>query len=210
MTEEGEGKWKTRPAITQCRVNPYSAEIFCINHGDQRVFQFWIIINDLVSFICFICIPMVWVYYHQSYFSSFKAGIVFFQTSDSDLRFWRIQLLRTITLYNIAINTTWLYTPFPIATRHTLQWLKAKLFSWESCHTSITTRHTVIKTELFSWESCLCAKWCKQCLPTCLLTAIWIKYCILSNCILKGLTLTARGVYPRTVSGKIFLMAVDP
>ena len=57
-----------------------------------------------------------------------------------------------------------LNTPFPIATRHTLQWLKAELFSWESCHTSITTRHTVIKTELFSWESCLCAKTCKQCI----------------------------------------------
>ena len=56
------------------------------------------------------------------------------------------------------------YTPFPIATRHTLQWLKAELFSWESCHTSITTRHTVIKTKLFSWESCLCAKSCKQCI----------------------------------------------
>ena len=53
-------------------------------------------------------------------------------------------------------------TPFPIATRHTLQWLKAELLSWESCHTSITTRHTVIKIKLFSWESCLCAKSCKQ------------------------------------------------
>ena len=49
-------------------------------------------------------------------------------------------------------------TPFPTATCHTLQWLKAELFSWESCHTSITTRHTVIKTELFSWESCLNAQ----------------------------------------------------
>ena len=57
-----------------------------------------------------------------------------------------------------------IYTPFPIATRHTLQWLKAELFSWESCHTSITTRHTVIKTKLFSWESCFCAKSCKQCI----------------------------------------------
>ena len=55
-------------------------------------------------------------------------------------------------------------TPFPIATRHTLQWLKAELFSWESCHTSITAGYTVIKTELFSWESCLCAKSCKQCI----------------------------------------------
>ena len=60
---------------------------------------------------------------------------------------------------------TSLYTPLaPIATRHTLQWLKAELFSWESCHTSITTRRTVIKTKLFSWESCLCAKSCKLCI----------------------------------------------
>ena len=42
--------------------------------------------------------------------------------------------------------------------------VKAELFSWESCHTTITTRHTVIKTELFSWESCSCAKSCKQCI----------------------------------------------
>ena len=55
-------------------------------------------------------------------------------------------------------------TPLPIATRPKLQWIKAELFSWESCHTSITTRHTVIKTKLFSWESCLCAKSCKQCI----------------------------------------------
>ena len=54
-------------------------------------------------------------------------------------------------------------TPFPIATRHTLQWLKA---------------------EQFSWESCLCAKLCKQCIvqirsqtghlfAVCLFTAKW-------------------------------------
>ena len=68
-------------------------------------------------------------------------------------------MLAEIQLYFI----TTINTPFPIA-RHTLQWLKAELFSWESCHTSITTRHTVIKTRLFSWESCLCAKSCKQCI----------------------------------------------
>ena len=62
------------------------------------------------------------------------------------------------------VHILWPYTPFPIAIRHTLQLLKAELFSWESCHTYITTRHTVIKTELFSWESCLGAKSCKQCI----------------------------------------------
>ena len=73
-----------------------------------------------------------------------------------------------------SIEYITVYTPFPIAARHTLQWLKAELFSWESCHTSITTRHTVIKTELSSWESCLCAKSCKQCIVYCLF-CLWIQ-----------------------------------
>ena len=75
----------------------------------------------------------------------------------TDTRFNRLNMLQKITKNHEN-------TPFPIATRQTLQWLKAELFSWEFCHTSITTRHTVIKTELFSWESCLCAKSCKQCI----------------------------------------------
>ena len=70
-----------------------------------------------------------------------------------------VNLIKVITWQILKCNT-----PFPIATRHTLQWLKAELFSWESCHTSITTRHTVIKTNIFSWKSCLCAKSCKQCI----------------------------------------------
>ena len=49
----------------------------CINHGDQRVFQFEIIINVLVSSFWFIWIPMLWVYDDYKYFNSFSAGTVF-------------------------------------------------------------------------------------------------------------------------------------
>ena len=50
--------------------------IFCINMETQWFFQFEIIINVLViSFFCFIWIPMLWVYGHYKYVYSFSAGI---------------------------------------------------------------------------------------------------------------------------------------
>ena len=41
------------------------------------LFQFEIITNVLVSSICFIRIPMLWVYGHYEYVYSFSAGTVF-------------------------------------------------------------------------------------------------------------------------------------
>ena len=40
---------------------------FCINYGDQRVFQFEIIINDLPCSFCFIWISVLWVYGHYKF-----------------------------------------------------------------------------------------------------------------------------------------------
>ena len=60
-------------------INSYNAELFCINHGNQRVFfiQFEIIINVLAISFWLIWIPMLWVYDHEKYFNCFMAGIVF-------------------------------------------------------------------------------------------------------------------------------------
>ena len=46
---------------------------FCINLGDQRVFEF--VINGLVGFLGFISIPMLWVYGQYKYLHSYSAGI---------------------------------------------------------------------------------------------------------------------------------------
>ena len=80
------------PVSTAC-TNPHSAEIFCINHGEQRVFQLKNIINVLVSSFRFIWIPMLWVYDHWKYFDFFSAGIVFIRQNltSIDVRFWRIK-----------------------------------------------------------------------------------------------------------------------
>ena len=43
-------------------INFYDADIFCVDHVDQRVFKFEVIINVLVSSFRFICIPVLWVY----------------------------------------------------------------------------------------------------------------------------------------------------
>ena len=41
--------WAQHRYITGGQFNPYNAELFCINHGDQRVFfKFKVIINVLV------------------------------------------------------------------------------------------------------------------------------------------------------------------
>ena len=56
--------------------NPYTMKYCCINHGDQRVFQFEIIINALASFFRLIWISMVCVYGHYKCFDSFSAGTV--------------------------------------------------------------------------------------------------------------------------------------
>ena len=50
--------------------NPYSTEISCINHGDQRLFQFEIILNISVGSFRFISIDMLWVYDFYKYFNS--------------------------------------------------------------------------------------------------------------------------------------------
>ena len=48
---------------------------FYANHEDQKVFEYNIIINVLVSYFCFIWIPMLWIYGHYNYFYSYSAGI---------------------------------------------------------------------------------------------------------------------------------------
>ena len=70
----------------------HSAEIFCINHGDQHFFfKFEIIINVLVGSFCFICIRMLWVYGHSLILPA--RGTVFIRQNltSTDVRFWRIK-----------------------------------------------------------------------------------------------------------------------
>ena len=61
--------------------------------GDQRVFQFEIIINVLVSSFWFIWIPMLCVYGHYKYVYSNSAGIAFRRQNltSEDVRFWRLK-----------------------------------------------------------------------------------------------------------------------
>ena len=76
--------------------NLFNAELFCTNHGDQKVlFKFVISINVLVSLFRFIWIPMFWVYGHFKYFCSYSAGIDFNRDNltSTDVRFWRSTLI---------------------------------------------------------------------------------------------------------------------
>ena len=61
-----------------------------MNHGDQRFFQFEIIIKVLVSSFCFIWIPMLWVII-QIY--SYSAGVYLSRQNlmFTDVRFWRLK-----------------------------------------------------------------------------------------------------------------------
>ena len=64
----------TNAALERYFLNPYSAGIFCINHGDEKAFfQFEIIKTVLVSSFRFSGIP--WV--HYKYFNFYSAGIDF-------------------------------------------------------------------------------------------------------------------------------------
>ena len=64
-----------------------------MNYGDERVFQFEIIIDVLVSSFWFLWKTMLWVYGHYKYFNSFSAGTVFIRQNltSVDVRFWRIK-----------------------------------------------------------------------------------------------------------------------
>ena len=57
-------------------MSPWSAELN-VNDGEQRCFQFEIIINVLVSPFRFIWIPMLWVYSNYTYFYSYGAEFDF-------------------------------------------------------------------------------------------------------------------------------------
>ena len=67
--------WCCHQPRRETNINPPRAEYFCLNHRDQRVFQFENIINVLVGSIRFIWIPLLWVYGHYKYLQSFSAGI---------------------------------------------------------------------------------------------------------------------------------------
>ena len=108
--------------------NPYSAELFCSNHGDWRVFvQFKIIINILVSSFRFIWIPMLWVFDHYKFFNFFSAGIVFIRQNltSTDVRFWRIKTIPALKGLN-----TWIICETPklrvisVYTSHCLQGIR--------------------------------------------------------------------------------------
>ena len=67
--------------------------IFCINHGDKRLFfQIEIIINVLISSSQFIWISMLWVHGHHNCFNFFSAG------SSTYIRFWA-RILVQVTIY---------------------------------------------------------------------------------------------------------------
>ena len=98
----------------------HNVELFCINHGDQRVFfKFEIIIKVLFSSFCFIWIPMLWVYGHYKYFNSYSAAIVFTRqnlTSVDVRRFWRIKTVPALrglekcfqfTFYRVVFCLPW-------------------------------------------------------------------------------------------------------
>ena len=58
-------------------------------------FQFEIITNVLVSFSCFIWIPMLWVYGYYKSFYIYSAGVVDDlrrqNLTSTDVRFWRLK-----------------------------------------------------------------------------------------------------------------------
>ena len=94
---------------------------FCINHGNQRVFLFKIIINVLVGSFRFIWIPMLWVYDHNKYLNYFRAGTVFIRQilTSVDVRFWRIKtsLLKGLNIILIFwfMNTFFLHLKLEFA-----------------------------------------------------------------------------------------------
>ena len=69
---------------TQCTLTLTSRKYFCINHGEQSVFQFEIIINVLVSSYGSTAIVI--------FCNSFSAGTVFRRQNltSIDVRFWRL------------------------------------------------------------------------------------------------------------------------
>ena len=83
--------------LIQMKTRIYAAPaVKGLNHAYQRVSQFEIIINVLVSSSCLIWIPMLWVFNHYKCFNnifSFSAGTVFIRQSLTykDVRFWRIK-----------------------------------------------------------------------------------------------------------------------
>ena len=65
----------------------------CINHGDQRVFSIWNIINLLVSSSRFIWIPMLWVYGHYHDYRYFLLSV---RGSSLDVRIWHLQTITAL------------------------------------------------------------------------------------------------------------------
>ena len=80
--------WRSENAWPQ-RYNPYNAKIFCINHGDQRVFQFEFIINVLVSVSHQIWIPICYGSTAILHFSLFQCRHRR-QNAGIDVRIWRL------------------------------------------------------------------------------------------------------------------------
>ena len=78
---------------------------FFINHGDQRVLLFEIIISVLFSSFRFILIHMLWVYDHYNCFNSFRARTVFRRQilTSTDVRIWRLKTVLALRLHNIII-----------------------------------------------------------------------------------------------------------
>ena len=75
--------WRTSPQLQQrsrVRLWHTALKYFRTNHGYQRVFQFEIIIDFLMSIFWFIWIPMLWVYDQYKYVYSYSEG------------FWRLKL----------------------------------------------------------------------------------------------------------------------
>ena len=95
----------------------------------ERVFQFEIIMNVLVSSFRFIWIPMLWVYGHYKDFYSYMGGVDFRRQNltSTDVRFWRLKsipalqgvrfpyLSKRYAAYYVLneVKTLWKYSSFP-------------------------------------------------------------------------------------------------
>ena len=82
----------------------------CINHGDQRVFQFEVIIYVLVSSFRFIWIHMPWIYDHYKYIISFSVGIVFRRqilTFKDNPRTEMVYTLKVSNYISIILSVSW-------------------------------------------------------------------------------------------------------
>ena len=104
--------------------------IFYIHHGDQRVYQFEIIINILVSSLRFIWIPMSWVYGHYKYFTLLVRGPTFTYANTylPIITSEQLVLYYTVIYYFIYIISTCSHQPKWIT-----YWKKMILYQFFAC-----------------------------------------------------------------------------